>query len=142
MRLRNGFAVALVVALTVALATALVSAPPTPVPAWALNSAAVWRAEVGLVIFGVLYLASVAVLLGLQGRGFTKFSAGPAGVEAAGNLLVEATDDAQEAIAAIERSVEDLTAVLDRHEARLDSYANVLRNLRARVGTLERGEGG
>jgi hypothetical protein len=45
---------------------------PHPVPDFALQAAPVYRLEVGAVSFAILYLAAMAFVLALGGRGFTE----------------------------------------------------------------------
>jgi hypothetical protein len=73
---------ALVVANLVGSASLAASARvPDSVPDYALQADAVYRLEVGAACFVVIYLATVAFFLALDGRGFTEF--GNKGIRAA-----------------------------------------------------------
>ena len=65
-----------------ALIFAFTGTAPEPVPDWALRNEGVYRLEVALAIFLLLYVPVAAVALARQGRLFTKLTAGPATAEA------------------------------------------------------------
>lgn len=50
----------------------LTATPPRPTPVYALQSAAVYRAEVALAVFAALYLMAVIVRLAWHGQTFTR----------------------------------------------------------------------
>jgi hypothetical protein len=76
-----GFAVLVLVELAIAGWLAAMSALPSPVPDYALQSGEIYRLEIGAASFIALYLASMALVLALYGRGFVEL--GPSGMRAA-----------------------------------------------------------
>lgn len=63
-------------ALALALAGTATAPPPPRLPAVALGSLLVWRAEVAASVFVAAYVAIVAVRLSLHGRTFTRVGSG------------------------------------------------------------------
>ncbi len=76
-----GFAVLVFVALACASFLAGSAAPPEPVPDYALQSEEIYRLENGAAFFAAFYLATMAVVLALGGKGFAEF--GTRGLRAA-----------------------------------------------------------
>lgn len=56
------------------------AAVPEPVPDYALQSQEIYRLEIGAAFFVAFYLATMAVVLALNGKGFAEF--GPRGLKA------------------------------------------------------------
>ncbi len=89
---------------------------PESVPDFALQAASVYRLEIGAACFVAIYLAAVAFLLALDGRGFVEF--GRRGLKA--EQIVRAADDEQEVTLTrqlelqqeIEQRLEDIGAAL------------------------------
>lgn len=117
-----------IVALVIACAT---GGAPEPVPAWALHREAVWRLEVAMAIFVLLYVPISAVALARQGRLFTKFSAGPASAEA--ELAAAATAAADEST----KALEDLRSSLDQVRGSASTTLLSVAMLTDRVAKLE-----
>ncbi|HEX6601865.1 MAG TPA: hypothetical protein VF030_04425 [Solirubrobacterales bacterium] len=67
-----GFAVLVFVALACASFLAGSAAPPEPVPDYALQSEEIYRLEIGAAFFAAFYLATMAVVLALSGKGFAE----------------------------------------------------------------------
>lgn len=81
-RLRNqGFPILVLVSLIVSGYLAATAHVPDPVPSFALQAAAVYRLEVGGACFAAFYLAAMALVLALDGRGFAEL--GTRGLRAA-----------------------------------------------------------
>jgi hypothetical protein len=55
------------------------AATPEPVPDFALRAPEIYRLEIGAAFFAAFYLATLAFLLALGGRGFAEF--GPRGLK-------------------------------------------------------------
>ena len=68
-----GFAFLVLAALMSASYQAATVAVPDPVPDFALKAEQVYRLEVGAAFFVVFYLAAMALILALSGRGFAEF---------------------------------------------------------------------
>ena len=68
-----GFAFLVFVALACASFLAGGAAVPEPVPDYALRSEEVYRLEIGAAFFAAFYLATMAVVLALGGKGFAEF---------------------------------------------------------------------
>ncbi len=120
---RWGLAGAVLAVLTVAAVVGLNAEPPSPVPEWALRQPSVFRAEVGLIVAGILYVGVLMLVLSISNRTFSKISAGPASVEIAAH---ETTDgligmfDAQEELAdSLEDTLQVLIPRLEELEHRL-----------------------
>lgn len=73
---RWGFALLVAVAIAAGLIAAATVDPPTDVPSVALKAPVVYRVEVGAAVFLGLYLATMALALSLQNRGFTEIGGG------------------------------------------------------------------
>lgn len=70
---RYGFAFLVFVALACASVLAGSATMPDPVPDYALQSEEIYRLEIGASFFVAFYLALMAILLALSGRGFAEF---------------------------------------------------------------------
>ena len=68
-----GFAFLVFVALACASFLAGSAAVPEPVPDYALQAEEIYRLEIGAAFFVAFYLATMAVVLALGGRGFAEF---------------------------------------------------------------------
>jgi hypothetical protein len=71
----HGFPVLVLAGLAAAAYLAASASVPHPVPSFALQATAVYRLEVGEACFVVLYLAAMALVLALDGRGIAEFGA-------------------------------------------------------------------
>jgi hypothetical protein len=67
-----GFAFLIFMALACACLLAGTAAIPEPVPDFALRAPEIYRLEIGAAFFGAFYLATLAFLLALSGRGFAE----------------------------------------------------------------------
>jgi hypothetical protein len=67
-----GFAFLIFMALACACLMAGTAAIPEPVPDFALRAPEIYRLEIGAAFFGAFYLATLAFLLALSGRGFAE----------------------------------------------------------------------
>jgi len=120
---KYGFAFLVFVALACAGHLAGSAEIPRPVPDWALQAPEVYRLEIGAAFFVAFYLATMAVLLALRGRGFAEL--GTQGVKI--DEVIGQT--AREQHAGLSRQLE----VEHRMERRLsDAHAEV-KDLWARV---------
>jgi len=70
--LRRPFFLATVFAALLSTAAGLAAGAPRPVPAYALQAASVYRAEVGLALFAALHLVGVCLRLAWHGQTFTR----------------------------------------------------------------------
>lgn len=87
----HGFPLLVIVGLAVSGYLAASAQVPDPVPDFALQATAVYRLEVGGACFAVLYLAAMALVLALDGRGFAEL--GTKGLRAV--EVTRATDEQQ-----------------------------------------------
>lgn len=118
-------------ALAAALAGAVAAQPPPRLPASALGSILVWRAEVAAAVFTVGYLAVVAVRLSLHGRTFTRVGSGGVDIPELRSPL-----ERQASAAEIETSLAGLAATIRAIEVRL----SVLEDARHVLLRSDRGE--
>ena len=106
---KKGLASVLGAVFVVAILVGITGSVPDPVPEWALEQEVVYRLEVTLAIFILLYVPVAAVALARQGRLFTKFGAGPASAEAEALAAAEentgALDDITEGLQQVRGSV-------------------------------------
>jgi hypothetical protein len=77
---RWGFAAMVAAAIATGLIVGMTVSPPTDIPTVALQSAVVYRVEVGGAVFAALYVVALAFALALRNRGFTEI--GTAGIRA------------------------------------------------------------
>jgi hypothetical protein len=73
---RWGFGILVVAAACAAVWAGLSTPPPVEIPDFALRASAIYRLEVGAVVFAALYLASTALVLALNNRAFTELGTG------------------------------------------------------------------
>jgi H+/gluconate symporter-like permease len=95
-RERYSFASLVLVGLACASYLAGSAAVPEPVPDFALQAAEIHRLEIGAAFFVAFYLATMAVVLALAGKGFAEF--GPRGLKAQQVVEHIANDSQQEAL--------------------------------------------
>jgi len=131
-----GFAFLVFVALICASFLAGSAAVPEPVPDYALQSAEVYRLEIGAAFFVAFYLATMAVMLALSGKGFAEF--GSRGLRAravidraAGSKQQEAllrqlkaTQQMERKLDKLHAKVADLRESVDLHQERLESLSS------------------
>ncbi|HEU5064056.1 MAG TPA: hypothetical protein VFT79_13035 [Solirubrobacterales bacterium] len=89
-----GFAFLVFVALACASFLAGSVAVPHPVPDYALQAEEIYRLEIGAAFFAAFYLALIAILLALGGRGFVEF--GTQGLKAQRVVVQQSPDPDQE----------------------------------------------
>lgn len=104
-------------ALAVAVAFGLQTDVSDPQPAWALGSPPFEKLMVTAAFFFVFYLVLVVLYLAAQGRPFTKFTVGPAGVEAPETLSV--ADQTNDNLEGLKTASEGLATAVADHENRL-----------------------
>lgn len=127
-RIRNhGFPVLVLAGLAAAAYLAASTTVPHPVPAFALQATAVYRLEVGAACFAVFYLAAMALILALDGRGFAEF--GTKGLRAV--QVTRATDERQ---AQFNQGIEGR---FDETDAAIDSAIETLSRQEKRLEKLE-----
>lgn len=124
---KKGLASLLGAMFVVAILVGITGDVPEPVPDWALEQEVVYRLEVALAIFVLLYVPVAVVALARQGRLFTKFGAGPASAEA------EALAAADENTAALT----DLKTGLDQVRGSVGLTLAALGVVDERITTLE-----
>lgn len=110
---------------------------PDPVPAFALQAAAVYRLEVGAACFVVVYLAAMAFFLALDGRGFAEL--GTRGLRA--TEVVRTTGGQQGTLSKhmlfirnMEKNLEDLESALGKAIKDLRAQEQRLQQVEKRSG--------
>lgn len=73
---RWGFATLVGCGAVAAIVAAAGAEPPTPIPTYALQAAAVYRLEVGAAVFVCFYFGSLALALSFSNRAFTEVGSG------------------------------------------------------------------
>lgn len=110
------------------------SAPvPSPIPDFALQAAPVYRLEVGAVCFAAFYLATMALVLAFDGRGFAEL--GTQGLRA--TEVIRATDEQKANLSENEQLNRELAEALEKTNAALHSAVKSLRDQEARLEILE-----
>jgi hypothetical protein len=133
-RIRNiGFPLLVIAALAVSGYLAASVRVPNPTPDFALQAAAVYRLEVGAACFAAFYLAAMALVLALDGRGFAEM--GTKGLKAV--EVVRTTDDYQANASEQARLTEDMEKRLERTNAALESAFEALTRQEQRLERLE-----
>lgn len=110
----SGFPLLVLAALAVSTYLAASARVPAPVPDFALQAAAVYRLEVGAACFAVLYLAAMAFVLALAGRGFAEV--GTKGLRA---TEVVQSPELEERLERVESTLEAAAGSLNGQEQRL-----------------------
>jgi H+/gluconate symporter-like permease len=103
-----GFALLVLVALAAASHIAANTAIPQPIPDYALQAAAIYRLEVGASFFAAFYLAAMAFVLALSGRGFAEFGAHGFKAE---KVVDQAAEDVQQKAFAQQKTVDRRTQI-------------------------------
>ena len=111
-------------ALVMAVLIGALAEPPEDLPSYALESAAVYRLELLVGSFALLYLPLAVLFLALQGRGLAKLTAGPVSIEAEG-------------VRHIRSAAHELHALGTTHEADIADLTTALEDLARRVRQLE-----
>jgi hypothetical protein len=106
---------------------------PVPTPDFALQAAAVYRLEVGAACFAAFYLAAMALVLALDGRGFAEV--GTKGLRAV--EVIRATDEQQVSTSEQARLTEDMAKRLERTNAALESAFEALIRQEQQLEQLE-----
>jgi hypothetical protein len=120
-----GFALLVSVALACASYLAGSAAIPEPVPDYALQAEEVYRLEIGAAFFIAFYLALMAFLLALGGRGFAEF--GTQGLKA--QTVVALRTKQQEALSRQREIDHQALAKLEKLKRNLEQQENALNNL-------------
>ncbi|MGN6215402.1 MAG: hypothetical protein ACTHN7_00370 [Solirubrobacterales bacterium] len=137
-RLRDiGFPILVLSALAASAYLAATAHVPDPVPDYALQAVAVYRLEIGAACFAAFYLAAMALVLALDGRGFAEFGTRGLKVD---DIVDRRATAVQEDISEqakfnqwMEKYLESLDYALQRTDQRQTSYDQ-------RLEKLERGE--
>jgi hypothetical protein len=134
-RLKNyGFALMVVAALVGAIYVAGSVKIPDPVPDYALQAEEIYRLEVGAASFVAFYLATMAVMLALDGRGFAEF--GTRGLKA--ETVVGRGEERQQAAIRHQKLVERRTHIkLESLQSALDEAQGLLEIHQQRLDRLE-----
>lgn len=130
----HGFPLLVIVGLAAAACLAANTKVPHPVPSFALQATAVYRLEVGAACFVVFYLAVMALILALDGRGFAEF--GTKGLRA-----VEVTRTADKQRASLSEQIKHTRTVVNRlkdTETALQNAAKALNEQEKRLDRLEK----
>jgi hypothetical protein len=106
---------------------------PDPVPDFALQAASVYRLEVSAASFVVLYLATMAIFLALDGRGFAEL--GTRGLRA--TEVVSVADAQRRTFADQLMLIRDMEKDLEEAKAALHDATDRLNEQEQRVRRLE-----
>lgn len=106
---------------------------PASVPDFALQAAAVYRLEVGAACFAVFYLAAMAFVLALDGRGFAEL--GAKGLKA--TEVVKATDEQRGTLAQHIKLNQEMKEEITKTDAILRRAVNALSEQEVRLERLE-----
>jgi hypothetical protein len=133
--LRNyGFSLLVLAALAASAYFATTVPAPHPAPDFALRASIVYRLEVGAACFVAFYLAAMAFVLALNGRGFAEI--GTRGLKA--ETVVRVADgEQQEALLEQARINQRAEENLERAEGILDDVAERLQAQEKRLKRLE-----
>ena len=116
-----GFASLVLAGAAAAIYAAATVAVPEPVPDFALKASEVYRLEVGMAFFAAFYLAAMALVLAIDGRGFAEL--GTRGLRA-GRVVNRSATEQQKSLSR-QRAIDRITNQrLDEHEARLEKLEN------------------
>lgn len=114
------FALLVVMALACAIYFARSTAVPEPVPDYALQAAEIYRLEIGVAFFVAFYLATLAFLLAISGRGFAEFGTKGLKIE----KVIEQKDGSSRRQAQIDRQTREMLkgiqSTLASHQKRLE----------------------
>lgn len=129
----HGFPLLVIAGLAAAAYLAASTTVPDPVPAFALQATTVYRLEVGAACFAVFYLAAMALVLALDGRGFAEVGTkGWRAVE-----VVRATDEQRVNASDLANLTEDMEKKLEKTDAALASAFEALTGQEQRLEQLE-----
>jgi hypothetical protein len=118
-RIRRAFPLFVCAAASLAVTGGIQASPPRDIPAYALDSAVLYKCEVALALFLGLYLLVTAIALAIEGRTLGKIST--TGFELPSDLSASARSQ-QETIARQER----LRQFLDERDQRLSRDIDLL----------------
>jgi hypothetical protein len=130
----HGFPLLVIAGLAAAAYLAVRTTVPHPVPAFALQAAAVYRLEVGAACFVVFYLATMALVLALDGRGFAEV--GTKGLKAV-EIVRQAADEQQVTLSREVKVAHDMETDLKRTDAALERALEALNRQKQRLEQLE-----
>lgn len=120
----HGFPILVIVGLMTAAYLAASTTIPDPVPAFALQATAVYRLEVGAACFVVFYLATMALVLAFDGRGFAEI--GTKGLKAvdvtraADEQQAQFNQDMKERFDEADAAIRSVVKTLNRQEKQLE----------------------
>lgn len=106
---------------------------PNPVPDFALQAEPVYRLEVGAACFAVFYLATMALVLALDGRGFAEV--GTKGLRAV--AVTRASEEQQMNASEQAKLVSDMGKELERTNAALENAFEAINRQKERLEGLE-----
>lgn len=129
-----GFPVLVLTALAVSGYLAASAPVPDPVPDFALQASAVYRLEVGAACFAAFYLAAMALVLAIDGRGFAEL--GTKGLRAA--EVVRAAGEQEGTLARHLKLNRQIEAELEKTNAAIQGAAETLQEQGERLAKLER----
>lgn len=129
-----GFAALVFVALAGSIYVAINTEVPEEVPNFALNSADLYRLEVGGASFAILYVGIMALVLALHGRGFTQI--GSDGVQA--EWVVTAKQ--QKAIKGQEDNFKVLRRNIEKNTTATALVNEEIRQLKEQIAALEKAD--
>lgn len=133
-RLRNqGFPILVLAALVISGYLAAGVQVPAPVPDFALKAAPVYRLEVGAACFAAFYLAAMALVLALDGRGFAEV--GTRGLRAV--EVVHSTDEQAVSFSESVKLNREMAEKLEQTNAALESTVRTMRKQEKRLADLE-----
>jgi len=134
---KYGFAFLVAMALACASYLAASVAVPHPVPDFALQAKEIYRLEIGAAFFVAFYLATLAVVLALSGKGFAEL--GTRGLKATTVTQQEAGRSHQESISRLQaldqetiEKLKDARSSLDRAHKRLEAHEQRLEILESK----------
>lgn len=117
-----GFATLVLAGAVAAIHAAATVAVPDPIPDFALKAREIYRLEIGMAFFVAFYLATMALVLALHGRGFAEL--GARGLKA-GQVVDQAAGKHQ-------RGFRHQVAINREHRKRLDEHEVRLETLEKR----------
>jgi hypothetical protein len=107
---------------------------PDPVPDYALQAEEIYRLEIGVAYFVAFYLATMAVMLALSGRGFAEF--GTRGLKT--ETIVDRGEEKQQGAIRHQRTIERRTHMkLESLQSALDEAQGLLEIHQQRLDRLE-----
>jgi hypothetical protein len=122
--LRWGFATLVVIAAACGALVGALAEPPADLPGYALDSSTIYRLELTLAAFALVYVPLTTVFLAFQGRAFVKLTAGPASIEA-------------EKVRALRAAAGEIQRTASLHERDIEDLLNAVEDLAVRMRRVE-----